>query len=104
MAHANEGGGKGVKKEPPDKFPGGQSHNIALVAGAAVAEGKGDVAVFDAEDAVVGNGDAAGIAAKVVQNFFRSAEWFTNLSAQADYNAGQSLKCLPVMGIKGREL
>lgn len=63
-----------MKQETPDKFLRGQSHDIALVAGGTIAEGKGDVAVFDVEDAVIGNGDAVGIAAKVVEHFIRSAK------------------------------
>lgn len=74
MADADEGGWKGVKKEPPDEFFRGQSHNIALVAVATIAKSKGDVAVLDVENAVVGNGDAVGIAAEVVEDFIRPAE------------------------------
>ena len=74
MADADEACWKGVKQEPPDKFFRGQSQNIAFIPVVAVAEGEGDAAVFDIEDAVVGNSDAVGIAAEVVEDFIRSAE------------------------------
>lgn len=74
VADADEGGGKRVKQETPNEFFRGQGHGLALVAVATIAKGKGDVAVFDVKNAVVGNGDAVGIAAEVVENFFRPAE------------------------------
>lgn len=74
VANADESGGKGVKKETSDEFIRGQGHDLALVAVPAVAEGKGDDSIFNVEDAVVGNGDAVGIAAEVVKDFFGSAE------------------------------
>ena len=75
MADADESGGKRVEEEEaPNKFFGGQGHDLALVAVSAILPRKGDDSVFDVEDAVVGNGDAMGIAAQVIEDLLGSAE------------------------------
>ncbi len=81
-----------MEKETPDEFFSGQGYDLALAAVPAITKGEGDVAIFDVEDTVIGNGDAMGIAAEIVENFFWSAErrlgvddpWvFIKLSEQA---------------------
>ena len=74
MADADEAGRKPVEEEAPDEFFGGQGHDLRLVAVPAISKGKRDDSVFDVEDAVVGDGDAVGIAAEVAEDLVGSAE------------------------------
>ena len=108
MADADEAGRQGVKQEPPDKFIRWQSHNIALISVAAVAEGEGNVTVFDIEDAVVGNSDAVGVAAEVVEDFFRSAERRLGINdptllAEPGEQAGESCLGLELGGLPRKD-
>ncbi len=93
-----------MKQEPPDEFLSGQSYNIAFIAGGAVAEGKGDLTVLDVENAVVGDGDAVGIAAEVVENFIRSSERGLGINdpallAEPGEQAGESGPGLELSGL-----
>jgi len=68
VAHTHEGGWNGVKQEPANELVGRQRHRLSLVGVAAIPIGECDDAVFNREDAVVGDGDAMGVSADVVQN------------------------------------
>ena len=66
--------GKHVQQEPADEFLGGQGHRFDLVASAIVFPLEPDLIVFDVEQAVIGDGDAMGIAAQVIEYLFGSSE------------------------------
>ena len=74
VTYADKARRQRVEKEASNEFFRGQGHDLTLVAIPAIAKGKCDDSVFDAEDAIIGNGDAMGIAAKVVEDFVGSAE------------------------------
>ena len=61
--------GQDVQQEAPDEVHAGDRRRLLAVAVRAVTPGEGDVAVFDGEDAVVGDRDAVGVASEVVQNW-----------------------------------
>lgn len=58
----------GVQEEAADEFVGRQRHRLALIGITPVAVRERDDAVADREEPVVGDGDAMGIAAEVVED------------------------------------
>ena len=59
-------------EEPPKELDGRNSRALQLLA-TVVAEAEDDLAVFNAFDAAVGDGDAEDVSTKVIQDFFTRA-------------------------------
>jgi hypothetical protein len=76
VTDAHEAVGEDVKKESSDKFHGRQCHGFKLASIFAIPVEESNVAVFDSQDAMVGQGHPMGIASQVVQNFFGRGEGF----------------------------
>ncbi len=71
---AHETIGQDVEEKSTDELFGPESHRSGLVAMAVVAPSEGDAAVVVIDEAVVGNRDAAGIAAALVDHLLRQAK------------------------------
>ena len=63
-----------MQKETPDKFDGGNSHELNLIGIAVIAPAKGNKAILHTNNAVIGNGDPMGITAKVVNDLGRATK------------------------------
>jgi len=74
MADALKTVGQHVEQEAADELIRFQSHDFLPAVMAIVPPVECDLAVVDREQAVVGNGDAMGVAAQVVENLFGTAE------------------------------
>ena len=74
IANALEPVRQHVQQETPDEFPGAQGHRFDLIASAIIFPLEPDLIVFDVEQAVIGDGDAVGIAAHVVEHLLGSCE------------------------------
>lgn len=74
IADLGESLGKHVDEEAPDEFVGVESHGSGAVVLFAILPVKGHLAVLKRQQAVVGNGDAVGIAAEVVEDLRRTSE------------------------------
>ena len=62
--------GEGVEEKAAEELLGGHGGGLDAVLVAAVAVAEGDAAVFDGEEAVVGDGDAVGAAARTARSTF----------------------------------
>jgi hypothetical protein len=62
-----------MQQEAADEVAERKGHLLLGVAVGAVAPGEGDAAVGDGADAVVGDGDAVGVAPEVVERLLRVA-------------------------------
>ena len=71
VADAHEPGGKHVEQEAPDEFAGVERHGCLAAGVLAVPVEKNHAVVFNREYPVIGNSDAVGIAAQIVQHGFR---------------------------------
>ena len=67
----HEAFGKDMEEEASDELFGGKSHRSLAVAVAVVSPKEGDVPVLHFEEPMVGDGDAMGIPAEVVEGLFR---------------------------------
>ena len=74
MANAVESGGQGVQQDATDELLGRQSQGLPAVLLAVVLPAKAHLAVGDVQDALVGDGDAVGVAAEVGQHAGRARE------------------------------
>ncbi len=74
IANAPETVWQDVQQETPDKFLGAQGHRFDLIASAIVFPLEPDLIIFDVEQAVIGDGNAVGIAAHVIEHLLRSGE------------------------------
>src|SRR5438132_2613421 len=70
VADALEAIGKDVKEEAADELVGAERHRLLPVAVAVILPAKTDLAVVDADQAIVGNGDAVGVAGDIGQHLF----------------------------------
>jgi hypothetical protein len=68
MAPALEAVGQDMQEKAPDKLMGLQGHGLHLIALAPIAIREADAAVTDISEAMIGNRDAVGIAAQIVEN------------------------------------
>jgi len=66
--------GQNVEQEAANELLGLQGHRFLLVVVTIIFPAEDDLAVVDVEEAVVGKGDAMGIATQVVEDLFRAAE------------------------------
>jgi hypothetical protein len=62
-----------VEKEAAQELVGGQRHESFPVAVSGVPPAKVDVAIFEGDEPVVGDGDAMGVSAEIVQGVLGSA-------------------------------
>lgn len=74
VTDAFERGWDGMREEAVNKFIGVQGHDFFPVVLSAVAVGEGDLVIGDIEDAMVGDGDAVGVTAEVIENDFGACE------------------------------
>ena len=102
MADAFEGRRDGVEKEAADEFVGIQGHDFLFVVVLAIAPGEGDMRVGDVKDAMVGNGDAVGVAANVVENDAGTGERFFGVDDPVFFVEGGDQR-LKRPGIRKRE-
>ena len=63
-----------VEKEAANELVDSERHCLGLVAGAVVLPPETDMAVFAGEETTIGDGDAMGIAAEIVEHLLGSAE------------------------------
>ena len=74
VADADKAAGQQVEKEAAQELIGGQRHESFSVAVSGVPPAEGDVAIFEGDEPVVGDGDAMGVSAEIAQGVLRSAE------------------------------
>jgi hypothetical protein len=74
VAYPNEAPGEQVEEEAAQELIGGQRHESLPVAVSGVAPAEGDVAVFEDDESVVGNGDSMGVGAEIAQGVLWSSE------------------------------
>jgi hypothetical protein len=68
MAQALEAVGQDMQEKAPDKLMGLQAHGLHLIALAPIAIREADAAVTDIPEAMIGNRDAVGIAAQIIED------------------------------------
>jgi len=73
VTYADIAGGKDMKQEATDELVGGQGAHLLRPA-LSIPIRKGDTTVSEIGDAMIGDGDAVGVAPEVVQNLFGSGE------------------------------
>ena len=74
VANANEATGQNMHEKPPDELTGIKGHGLSSTILPVVFPGEGHLAVFDFEETMVGDGDAMGIAPKIIEHFLRTAK------------------------------
>ena len=89
MADADETLGKQVEQKTPQKLIACESHHFLQIVVGGVTPAKGNLAVRQCDQAMVGDRDAVGIAAEILQDILGSAEgWFwsrrSNLCGRTD--------------------
>jgi len=63
-----------VLEEPPDELLGGNGHDLLLLPVPIVFPLEGDLAIFERQQAPIGNGHAMSVASQVLQHVLRSAK------------------------------
>ena len=74
MADAHEAFGQHMEEEAAQELGGIESHDALLAAMGIVLPAKADALSVEGQQAVIGNGDAMGIASHVVQDLLRPCE------------------------------
>jgi hypothetical protein len=74
VANANQSLGQNVDEETSQELMGGNGHDLLLAAVGIVSPAERDAIVFEGHEAMVGDGDAVGVAGQVVENMFGAAE------------------------------
>ena len=69
MTDAHEALRQDVKQEAADEFVGLKRQSLFSIPIFAISVTQGDLAVLDFDDTVIGESDAVGVAAEVVENF-----------------------------------
>lgn len=75
VANALEPVRQNVEQETPDEFVGAHGHGFDLIALFIILPLEFHLIVFDVEEPVIGDGDAMGITAHVIEHLFRSGKW-----------------------------
>ena len=75
MTDAAEALRQHVEQEATNELVRVERHHLALVVGAIILPAKADTTVLAGEEPAVGDGDAMGVAAEIVEHLLRSAEW-----------------------------
>jgi len=77
VADTDEALGEQVQQEAVQKLIERQSHQFLLVVVSRVAPTKGDLAVSERDQSMVGDGHAMGVAAEILEHIFGAAKgWF----------------------------
>lgn len=74
MTDAHEALRQDVKQEAADEFVGLKRQSLFSISIFSISVTQGDQAVLDVEDAVIGERDAVGVAAEVIEDGLRGAE------------------------------
>ena len=74
VADALEAGRNDVLEEAADELLGGDGHHLGFAGVAVILPLEGDLAVFQGQQAPVGDGHAVGVAAEILQHVLRSAK------------------------------
>ena len=74
MADTHEAVGQDMEEKAAGEFFGIEGHRFQPVFVSSVSVAKSDLAVLDFEDAVIGERDAVGVAAEVIEDGLRGAE------------------------------
>jgi hypothetical protein len=74
VANANQTPGQNVEEEASQELMGGNGHDRLLAAVGVVSPAERDVIVMEGHEAMVGDGDAVGVAGQVVEHMFGAAE------------------------------
>jgi hypothetical protein len=74
VPNPDEALGEDVEEEASNELFGGKSHRSLAVAVAVVAPEEGDVSILHLEEPMVGDGDAMGIAAEIIEGLFGSGK------------------------------
>jgi hypothetical protein len=74
MTDADEAWGKHVEQEAAQELLHRQGHQTLLVTMRGVSPAKGDLAALEGDQAVIGDGHAVGVAAKITENIFGATE------------------------------
>ena len=64
-----------MEQEPPQKLVGGDGHQPLLAFVGIIFPAKGDLAIGNVDDPVVGDSDAMRVAGQIVEDVLRSSEW-----------------------------
>ncbi len=74
MSDSHESRGKGVQQKSADEFLGAHGHDLELIAVGIVAPAKPYLVVFEADQAMVSDGYAVGIAAEIGEHLFSTGK------------------------------
>ena len=74
VADAHEASGQHVEEEAAQELAGVERHDALLAAVGIIPPAEVDALAVEGDQAVVGDGDAMGVAAEIAQHMFRSAE------------------------------
>ena len=74
VTDAHEPSGQHMQKESPQELGGAERHLALLAAVGVVLPAKGDVLFLEGQQAMIGDGDAMGVAAEIAQHLHRSTE------------------------------
>src|ERR1019366_6409102 len=83
VADADQAFGQDMDQKAAQELIGGNGHDLVLAAVGIVLPTEGDAMVFESYEAMVGDGDAMGIAGEVVENMFGAAEGRLGVNAPA---------------------
>ena len=74
VADAHEAWGKGVEEKAPQELLHRQGHQALLIGVGGVSPAKGNLVAMQRDEAMVGDGDAMGVGAQVVQDILGATE------------------------------
>ena len=74
VADADQAFGQDMDEKAAQELLGGNGHDLVLAAVSIVSPAEGDAMVLESHEAMVGDGDALGIAGQVVEDMFSTAE------------------------------
>jgi hypothetical protein len=74
VADAHEARGKHVEEESAQELLDRQGHQALLIAVRRVSPAEGNLAAFEGDEAVIGDGHAVGVAAEITENVFGTTE------------------------------
>ena len=74
MSETHEAAGQHMQEEAADKFVRVERYSLDTIALTTITRGKADAPITHVEDPMVGNGDAMGIAADIVQDVCRTCQ------------------------------
>jgi hypothetical protein len=101
MADLHEAGGQHVQQESADELLSIEVHLLLEVVVAAVAITEGDTAIVEGQDAMVGDGDAVGVAAEVVEYLSRAGKGALGIDDSRLFSEGVQKVGEPLRGLQG---